>query len=172
MVHIRVFFKLFVLFLISVNCFGQFTLIPTGTSTAINNIIQTGNIVYISGHQNYFVKTYDAGTNLLPLTPHTNSPFFGYSLNCIDSTKIYVVSGWHNPVYQYKIKKSTDGGNSWTTLLDTSGLVILSMKMIDSLYGVAGSNLGTILTTSDGGNSWTAACTVCSDGFTINNFGF
>ncbi|MEP7234614.1 MAG: T9SS type A sorting domain-containing protein [Ignavibacteriota bacterium] len=83
-------------------------------------------------------------------------------IQCFDSLNIIAVGGHERPLgsgstpYAFYAIKTTDGGNSWTQLLDSNycSSELRSVSFTDSLLGVASSVGGYVILTRDGGKTW------------------
>lgn len=65
-----------------------------------------------------------------------------------------IIGGGHVDTFQ-TIIKSTDGGNSWSVMLDRKGYWLNGVAFTDSLHGIAVGDNGNILRTTNGGVNWT-----------------
>jgi len=101
---------------------------------------------FIFGHDVIY-KTYNASLNWTLISTGTYAD--NYILNFLNVNTGYMTSGDAvNPTY---IRKTTDGGYSWSNLYQSTNRIIAGY-FINSLTGYIGGNR--ILKTIDGGNNW------------------
>ncbi len=83
-------------------------------------------------------------------------------IHFFDSLSFIAVGGHQNPqgigstTSHYYAIKTTDGGENWKQLIDSSSVLspLLSVSFFDGLIGVASSSYGNLIVTNDGGNNW------------------
>lgn len=145
---------LIILFLLSKLGFSQFTQIPSGTTSDINSIGYSDGRLFFLGH-NYLSISDDWGSSIDQLNIPVNLPY-NYGLNVLDTSNLYLISGYHNPNYQYEIIHSSDGGNNWAVLFDTIGTPIHDLTVNENGNLLAVGNFGNIFKSQDG-NNWTVS---------------
>lgn len=134
--------------------FSQFVQIPSGTTSDINSIGYSNGKLFFLGH-NYLSTSEDLGNSITQLNIPVNLPY-NYGLNVLDTSNLYLVSGDHNPNYQYEIIHSLDGGMNWTILYDTIGTPIHDLTVSENGSLLAVGNFGNIFKSQDGSN-WTVS---------------
>ncbi len=130
--------------------FSQFVQIPSGTTSDINSIGFNEGKLFFLGH-NYLSMSDDLGNSISPLFIPVNLPY-NYGLNVLDTSNLYLISGYHNPNYQYEIIHSSDGGMNWTVLYDTIGTPIHDLTVSQNGSLLAVGNFGNIFKSQDGIN--------------------
>lgn len=145
---------LIILLLLSEMGFSQFVQIPSGTTSDINSIGYSNGKLFFLGH-NYLSTSEDLGNSITQLNIPVNLPY-NYGLNVLDTSNLYLVSGDHNPNYQYEIIHSLDGGMNWTILYDTIGTPIHDLTVSENGSLLAVGNFGNIFKSQDGSN-WTVS---------------
>lgn len=145
------------IFIFFVVCYShlsaQLTRLNSGTNVIINYLSVLGPNILIGGQtDNYLVKSYHAGEQLLPL------PGAGPSINAtqyqrLDTSNIFAVSsGGPSTLY-----RSYDGGNSWR-MKYYFGAWSSGIAFFDTLNGLSAVSLSNqLLRTSDGGVTWTTS---------------
>jgi photosystem II stability/assembly factor-like uncharacterized protein len=92
------------------------------------------------------LRTTDGGTTWIQNWARYNVVHSDVDL--VDSSTGYIIGSG-------ELLKTTDGGDSWTDLLDGSPLgVVISISFTNGLVGTAVGYGGEIMQTTDGGNSW------------------
>lgn len=143
------------LFFFGNDVFSQHTMIPTGTTTDIDEIRKFGNVVVINGDYQFLQKCYDDCDVLIPLTlPVPNYP--NVSLSVLDTNRFYVVT--YNPNFpgnELIVSKTIDGGQTWTpiyeTILDSwAKLLVFDTNNVNIVL----SGEDYLLRTSNGGTTW------------------
>ncbi|MBK9449859.1 MAG: T9SS type A sorting domain-containing protein [Bacteroidetes bacterium] len=143
---------LIMLLLLSAMGFSQFVQIPSGTTSDINSIGYSSGKLFFLGH-NYLSSSVDLGNSITQLNIPLNLPY-NYGLNVLDTSNLYLISGYHNPYYQYEIIHTSDGGMNWTILYDTIGTPIHDLTANENGSLLAVGNFGNIFKSQDGIN-WT-----------------
>jgi len=134
--------------------YSQFVQIQSGTTSDINSIGFSDGKLFFLGH-NYLSTSDDLGNSITQLNIPVNLPY-NYGLNVLDTSNLYLVSGDHNPNYQYEIIHSIDGGMNWTILFDTIGTPIHDLTVSENGSLLAVGNFGNIFKSQDGSN-WTVS---------------
>ncbi len=142
------------LLLLSELGFSQFVQISSGTTSDINSIGYSDGRLFFLGH-NYLSISDDLGSSINQLNIPVNLPY-NYGLNVLDTSNLYLISGYHNPNYQYEIIHSSDGGNNWAVLFDTIGTPIHDLTVNENGNLLAVGNFGNIFKSQDG-NNWTVS---------------
>lgn len=145
---------LIILFLLSKLGFSQFTQIPSGTTSDINSIAYSSGKLFFLGN-NYMSTSDDFGNSINQLNIPVNLPY-NYALNVLDTSNLYLISGYHNPHYQYEIIHSSDGGMNWTVLYHTIGTPIHDLTVSENGSLLSVGNFGNIFKSQDGIN-WTVS---------------
>lgn len=134
--------------------YSQFVQIQSGTTLDINSIGFSNGKLFFLGH-NYLSMSDDLGNSISQLNVPVNLPY-NYGLNVLDTSNLYIVSGDHNPNFQYEIMHSSDGGVTWTVLYDTIGTPIHDLTVSENGSLLAVGNFGNIFKSQDGIN-WTVS---------------
>jgi len=140
--------------MVSIQVWAQFSIIPSGTTSDINTIEHRDGQIFFLGH-NYLSKTKDYGASLIQLNAPTQLPYT-YALNVLDTSNLYLISAVHNPDYIYRIMHSSDGGNSWKVIFDTTGAPIHDLAVSKAGHMVGVGNFGDVFKSADGTN-WTTS---------------
>ena len=132
--------------------------IPTNLSSWITSIAFTDSLNGFGvGDNGKMVSTNNGGNSWsfasTPIIRNFNKVVYA------SPTVLYAVGGvFGDSIHGYPgtqtIVKSRDGGNTWTTIRDTSGYWLHSVFFIDSLKGYAVGDSATIVQTLNGGLSW------------------
>jgi len=138
---------------------SQFTIIPTGTNADItglvlhnDTIIITGREFSVPGSPNFFAKTFDLGNSLLTFTPPGPIGYRNFDFQVVQNI-YYILSIQSNPYEHNKVLKSSDYGNSWIELYDTTGL-FLTMTMLDTTFGIMTGTFGAYAMTQGSDTNW------------------
>ncbi|MFA4853693.1 MAG: YCF48-related protein [Bacteroidales bacterium] len=135
----------------TINGGNSWTSIPCGASlSSVKSLHFYGSTIGIAVGYSYSIgsfilKTINCGDNW-ELT-NLNSPQLK-SVYIAKDTSIYIV-GENNT-----IKKSTNGGDSWSNQYSSTNVVLNSIYFPASDTGYIAGNNGTILKTTNGGNNW------------------
>ncbi len=151
------YFAIIVLFLIlGLKAFSQHVLIPTGTTTKIREVRKYGNMVVLNGNYDYVAKCYGDCDQLITLQTPSPANYFNRNLNIIDTNRFYISSLLGVFPYHAIVFKTVDGGQNWTSVLDTvsdefftEGLVVFDTNTIVLL-----SSQGRTFVTGNGGDTW------------------
>ncbi|MBN4071237.1 T9SS type A sorting domain-containing protein [Crocinitomix catalasitica] len=138
---------------IAISASSQFTVIPTGTSSRIDDIVVDADTLIISCNSGYFGKYYLDAENMVEFTTPGPVDYFNSNLQIVDSAYYYIVSREGIPYDHNYVLKSTDFGNSWTALYDTIGL-FYTMSILDSSYGIMAGTFGDNAVTVGDDSSW------------------
>ena len=84
-----------------------------------------------------------------------------YTVECTEANAVFVYVGWSDSISvpqtvtkHSRVFKTTDGGDSWTSVTkDFGGAIVMSMKFLGETGYLAGNKI--LLKTSDGGNTFT-----------------
>ncbi|PSK94354.1 putative secreted protein (Por secretion system target) [Taibaiella chishuiensis] len=141
--------------------------LPAGTSNDdFRNIsFPTGSTGYISGPANAFYKTTNGGTSWTAI-PASITGLTNASIQCVHfrtattgfiaGSQIGVSGGGRF------IKKTTDGGLTWTTVTPAAGMgtsTVYDMAFFAADTGIAVATNNQAFRTTDNGNTWTAVAT-------------
>lgn len=146
-------FQILVFMGIGFSAYSQFTIIPTGTTTDISDIVKHNDTIIISGKNNYFAKTFDFGLSIVPYPAPGLSAGYNFDFQIIDNA-YYMVSGIGFPFYQSQILKSKNFGTTWQILNDTSDILFNTFTMIDTTYGIMAGLYGNYLYTPGCDSIW------------------
>lgn len=142
------------LLLFSKIAISQFEQVPTSTNAMLMEISILDSSVVINGRTNYYGISFDECDNLTSLDPPGIGGSINGYLNRLNEDCAYIISnsetGFHTDIY-----KTTNGGQNWNKVMDTSGFMIYNLVMFDTLEGLAFSSFNRMFRTIDGGNSWT-----------------
>ncbi len=135
---------------------GQHELISTGTTTTIHELNRNGNTVFINGVNNYFAKCTDNCDDLVPLNPPGPLNYYNGHLNVLNTNIIYIASFLPASPYHAIISKSTNGGQNWTTVLDTisEDFFVRGLFVFDTNNLVLPVSIYNTYVSSNGGNDW------------------
>lgn len=144
---------------VSFTAHSQFTVIPTGTNSDItglelhnDTIIITGREFSVPGSTNYFAKTYDLGNSLATLTAPGPFGYGNFDFQVVQNN-YYILSVQGYPYEHNYVLKSTDFGNTWNALYDTTGL-FLTLTMLDTTFGIMTGTFGAYAMTQSGDENW------------------
>jgi|GEM_PF-1908597 len=138
---------------IGFSAYSQFTVVPTGASTEIWDIILHSDTIVISGRNNFFAKSFDMGNSVIPYSSPGISGGYNFDLQ-IRGNNYYILSGIGFPTYQYQVLKSSDYGNNWQVLFDTSGAAFYTFSMIDTTWGAIAGTFGNYAYANGSDTSW------------------
>jgi hypothetical protein len=133
-------------------CCSQITLINTGTSANLAPISIIDKNIIVHGMQNYSAKSYDECNSLIPMAV-PGPPLYWNYFQRLDTSISYILST-DLSVYNSKVYKTLDDGNSWILKLDTPNYYLNNHAFFDSLEGIEVGTFGKAIRTIDGGNSW------------------
>ena len=131
---------------------AQFEVVPTGTTSPIENLVMHDDTLIISGKFNYFAKSFDFGETVAPLVVPGLPGYANFDFQVVQD-KYYVLSVEGAPYEHNYVLKSDDNGFSWNTQYDTSGL-FFTLTMLDTTYGVMGGTAGAFAMTQGNDNFW------------------
>ncbi|MFM2040580.1 MAG: hypothetical protein RLZZ493_1169 [Bacteroidota bacterium] len=143
-----------ILLLLSKMGFSQFIQISSGTTSDINSIGYRDGRLFFLGH-NYLSTSDDFGSSINQLNIPVNLPY-NYGLNVLDTSNLYLISGYHYSNYQYQIIHTSDGGNNWVVLFDTIATPIHDLTVNENGNLLAVGSFGNIFKSQDG-NNWTVS---------------
>ena len=130
------------------------------TSELISVKAVNDNIVWICGDKGVVLRTTNGGANWSIKTA-TNVLYKNYSIEAISDQVAWVIGATNPGGSDFKIWKTTDGGNSWTEQYNNTTGFGNSIRFFDANNGVCfadpdpyGSTKWEILTTSNGGANW------------------
>ncbi|MFZ4589988.1 MAG: YCF48-related protein [Ignavibacteria bacterium] len=136
------------------------------TTSSLYNIVVSGTDIYLSGTVSTQViyKSTDLGTTWATISYAGGGTSFGmnaYAFDMVGSTM--AVGGTYG-----ELKKSTNSGTDWTSLIYRRGLANLSDMYANTngrviAVGIDNSNPDVIMYSADGGNSWNTANYLASD---------
>lgn len=111
------------------------------------------NTGYIGGLGQLLKKTTNGGINWNDMQLPSDPDFYILSIQFLNNNTGYVLGFFQ---LESKIWKTTDAGQSWTTLPDVQADYLNKLYFMDENYGFAvGGSLGDeIVKTTDGGNTW------------------
>src|SRR6218665_24524 len=129
---------------------SQITIIPTGVTEPILQISALSNTnIVVCGRDGYFSRSIDECDTLTPMRG-PGPPGYQQFLHRLDENKSFVLSN-NFGAYNNKIYKSTNDGNNWSLVLDTSGLLIEHLKFWDANEGLAISTFNKAIRLKNGG---------------------
>jgi photosystem II stability/assembly factor-like uncharacterized protein len=138
---------------ISLQAYSQFTVVPTGTTTDITDIVKHSDTIIISGKNNYFAKSYDFGQSIVNFSVPGLSGGYNFDFQ-ITNDIYYMISGIGFPIYQSQILKSQDLGSTWQILNDTSSILFTTLTMVDTTYGILAGLYGSYLSANGSDSTW------------------
>lgn len=117
------------------------------------------DVIYCGTETGFVNKTTDKGNNWILSAPdyYFGGAVTAVAISPVDENTVYVAAG-------QQIHKTTDGGNSWTPLLDAGNTFPSSRVKIDPNDPdkiVAAGNSG-VFRSSDGGNTWSQSLDLAS----------
>lgn len=133
---------------------ASWTMLTTGTTGSLQSIIfPVLNTGYAVGTGGIIIKTTNAGVDW------TSSS--AYHMGATDFNGVYFINnntGWVCGFESYaKIRKTTDGGSSWTiSAITTVTNALNSIRFKDANTGIAVGDGGVIVRTTNGGTNWSA----------------
>ncbi|HWA05000.1 MAG TPA: YCF48-related protein, partial [Ignavibacteria bacterium] len=116
-----------------------------------------GTTGFVGSHSQMLKKTTDAGQTWqsiqLPVSGNWDTAYTIMDINFVNQTTGYVVGFF---LLESKIWKTTDAGNSWSTLPVTGADYLKRTYFIDANTGFAygGPTYSEVIKTTDGGQSW------------------
>lgn len=131
---------------------GQVTQINTNVNDNLLNIVQIGNQTFVTNFQNYVIHS-DDNFNTFSLLPTPSSISGGRKRLKFQNQKLYLLAASLSPTY-LEFWESSDTGNTWTLLFDTSDVHVQDFTMFNSLNGIMYSSPYKKIRTSDGGHTW------------------
>lgn len=136
--------------------YSQYSIIPTGTTTAIHELYKNGNTVFINGVNNFLAKCNDNCDDLVPLNPPGPLNYYNGHLNVLDTNTIFIASFFATSPYHAIISKSINGGQSWIAVLDTisEDFFIRGLFVFDTNNIVLPVSIYNTFVSSNGGSSW------------------
>lgn len=161
--------------MLSLKGFSQHTIIPTGTTTKIREVRKFGNVVVLNGNYDYFAKCYGDCDQLFTLQPPGPFNYFNRYLNIIDTNRFYISSFMGNVPYHAIVSKTVDGGQNWTTILDTlsEDFYTVGLLVFDTNRIVLPVTINRTFVTSNGGDIWESGAQTgmptVSESFRIND---
>jgi photosystem II stability/assembly factor-like uncharacterized protein len=139
---------------------ANYTALITGYPSSFRSIYFTGdNTGYLVTSNAKILKTTNAGTNWQQIDSTVDA--FYADIFFSDSVTAYV-SGYKNSPAGALVKKTTNGGVSWTEQTISSTLAMTSLHFVNNNTGFAGSNSSgqNFFRTTNGGLNWTAGASV------------
>ena len=133
---------------------AQITLINTGTSSQLTPLSVINKNVVVYGIENYISKSYNECNSLSPLiVPGQMGNWNSYQR--LDTTLCFVSSVDFN-TYDLKIFRSITDGQSWVTVLDSTGGANLftHFAFFDSNEGILAGTFNQFARTKNGGTTW------------------
>lgn len=130
------------LFILGINdaALGQFTVIPTGTNSDITDLALHGDTVLISGKDNYLAKSFDWGSSVVQFSSPNMSSYSSFDFQ-VNNGFYYLLSQRSSP-YEVQVLKSSNHGQTWNVVNDTTGL-FMTLCIVDSSFGVMAGTFGT-----------------------------
>lgn len=119
---------------------------------------------YACGYNGNIIKSSDGGQtwNLIP-TPITGRNY--RKLAFISALKGFAIGSDSRDSIE-TIITTTDGGASWSTVIDQPGFGLNAITFINTDTGFAVGDMGVVLTTVNGGNTWTSVTAPLVSNFT------
>jgi photosystem II stability/assembly factor-like uncharacterized protein len=115
------------------------------------------NLGYVASQRGQALKTTDAGESWIQiLPPDTASSTVSNLALCFLNENIGIVVGKVASNVDV-IRKTTDGGQSWSTLQNTAHQNLNCVAFADDMHGAVGGNNSVILYTTDQGVSWNSS---------------
>jgi len=125
--------------------------LPVSPGSTNSLYFTSPNTGYFYGSNKYLYKSTNKGTNWvlrgMPDMVMTNYLF-------TDTSNIYMC-GYFSNANSGLIRKSTNGGLNWNTILSSDSTLIHKIFFLNSLTGYAIGNYKYVFRTSNGGNNWT-----------------
>lgn len=138
------------------NLLSQITVLPTGTTSMITEIVALDTIVFVSG-RDQFLASCTANCDTLTVL-NSPGPLAYKNSQCIPITadSIYLLSTGSFPEHSL-LYRSIDGAAQWDTLLDTTGYTTIYLGVFGNSDFIIAKNLYEILRSTDTGQSWTGS---------------
>lgn len=145
----------FILSFVSISVvYSQFTIIPTYSESDRFEVQMVNGVVFILGNDGYFAKLNETYDEIIPLVSPGMAGFTRDNLNVLNQDTIYVSCHKDFPHHGY-VMESTDGGESWSNILDTTDILFTDLLMFDSNHGVVITTFYRSLLTVNNGEDWT-----------------
>jgi uncharacterized delta-60 repeat protein len=134
------------LLLVSLHAFGQvWKTTSTGQVNAITGIdFVDANVGYMVGNSGIILKTTDAGSTWTDVSINNTSS--NVAIDAVSSNVVFVTDYYH-------VYRTTNGGASWSSVLNTEELTI-AIDFYDANIGYVTGYNGYIAKTTDGGSTW------------------
>jgi photosystem II stability/assembly factor-like uncharacterized protein len=157
---LTVFAIVFFVLLNDINLFSQWITQTSGTTQRLRQVRAVdSSVVWICGNAGIVLSTTNGGNYWIIKTP-TDTLYTNYSIDAI-SDQIAWVTGTSTAGVNFKIWKTTDGGNSWQVQYQNSNGFANGIRFFDANNGICfadpdpyPSTNWEILTTSNGGTIW------------------
>ncbi len=107
------------------------------------------------GHNAVVIKTTNTGSLWDTITLQGNAALRDYNAVFFTDTVTGYMAGGSSNLSKRTILKTTDQGESWTTVKDDEGSILKTLYFINNDTGYAGGENGTLLRTDNGGVNWT-----------------
>lgn len=135
-------------------CIGQFTIIPTNTTVSLAHVFKKDNFYLIGGGDSFLAYCKDDCDSLTFLESPNLSGYVQRDIQLIDSNTFYASSIRQQGINQSLLFKTTDRGNNWTKILDTSGVNYSCFFGFDTTSASVVFRPNTSIYTTDGGATW------------------
>jgi photosystem II stability/assembly factor-like uncharacterized protein len=137
-----------ILVFLNIYVYSQWTLLNSGTSERINDIIfQNENTGYICGTSGFVSKTTNAGTNWVAKPTGTSNELVSIDINPGNNNWVITVGSTST------LRVSTNGGTNWTGYSVTP-VDYKCVKHADIMNVYVCGTLGRVIYSSTGGTSW------------------
>ncbi len=134
--------------------FSQHVIIPTGTTTDIDEIRKVGNMIVMNGDFQFITKCYDDCDDLIPLTipvPYQTNK----GLVVLDTNRFYMMSFSTDYPFTKIVSKTINGGQSWTPIFNSPGtLSNPELLVFDTNHLFLSLSSDFNYQTEDGGGYW------------------
>lgn len=134
MKYSKLFFSiLLVIGLILNHASAQYSIVPTGTSSDIDEIEKVGNIIVINGNYQYLSRCVDNCDNLVTILPMGTIQGTNRGLIAWDSSNFYFANyALTFPNQYYKIYRSKNGGQNWTEIFNSTTIETTNILVFDT----------------------------------------
>ncbi len=139
---------------LGINSFSQHSIIPTGTTTDIDEIRKVGNMIVMNGDFQFITKCYDDCDDLIPLTipvPYQTNK----GLVVQDTNRFYMMSFLTDYPFTKIVSKTINGGQNWTSIFNSPGtLSNPELLVFDTNHLFVSLSSDFNYQTEDGGGYW------------------
>lgn len=113
--------------------YGQYTLIPTGTTTYIEEIEKYGDVIVVNGNYQYTVKCFNDCDTLISILPPNSNFETSLGLVVLD-TNLFYVSNYNPgvPGMSTNLLRTSNGGQTWESFFFEYGYIAHNLLVFDT----------------------------------------